>query len=29
MTSSNIVGTFVDGNGTSGTWTAVRVPEGP
>jgi hypothetical protein len=29
MTSSKIVGTFVDGNGTSGTWTAVRVLEGP
>lgn len=29
MTGSKIVGTFVDGNGTSGTWTAVRVPEGP
>jgi hypothetical protein len=29
MTSSNIVGTFVDGKGTSGTWTAVRVPQGP
>ena len=29
MTGSKIVGTFVDANGGSGKWTAVRVPDGP
>jgi hypothetical protein len=29
MTGNKIVGTFVDGAGTSGKWTAVRVPDGP
>lgn len=29
MTGSKIVGTFLDANGTSGKWTAVRVPDGP
>jgi Gram-negative bacterial TonB protein C-terminal len=29
MTRNKIVGTFVDAAGTSGKWTAVRVPDGP
>jgi hypothetical protein len=29
MTGNKIVGTFVDAAGTSGKWTAVRVPDGP
>jgi len=29
MTGNKIVGTFVDGAGTSGKWTAVRVPDSP
>jgi hypothetical protein len=28
ITGSKIVGTFVDANGTSGKWTAVRIPDG-
>jgi len=29
MTGNKIVGTFLDAAGTSGKWTAIRVPDGP